>query len=230
MPKHHIPDLIRTSSTPEKSRTRPTPVRPISTKKTCTLIFIEIGFSRDLGFDKKHTEKTEKYSPLVAALMQYWGRVEFVAIPIGHAGTTLSRTLDHLTAAFSTARPRVDHTNANKGTSQPITDSNAKSHDYLLFKSLLDALIDLAQSRLLGIIRNRKRLVEALPGAIRRARAHSAATPTYTNATSQHGLATHTHRTRTTRVPEGPQSHKRAGRRIGAHLHPGPHYLRDPVP
>jgi hypothetical protein len=32
-------------------------------KKTCTLIFIEIGFSRDLGCDKKHTEKTEKYTP-----------------------------------------------------------------------------------------------------------------------------------------------------------------------
>jgi len=32
-------------------------------KKTCTLVFIEIGFSQDLGCDKKHTEKTEKYSP-----------------------------------------------------------------------------------------------------------------------------------------------------------------------
>jgi hypothetical protein len=37
-------------------------------EKTCTLILIEIGFSRDLGCDKKHTEKTEKYFPLLAAL------------------------------------------------------------------------------------------------------------------------------------------------------------------
>ena len=116
-------------------------------KKTCTLILIEIGLSRDLGCDKNHTEKTEKYSPLVAALEQYWERVEIVAIPIGDAATTLTRTLDHLTAAFSTVRLRVDHTSANKDTTQPITDSNARSHDYRLFKSLLDALTDLAHSR-----------------------------------------------------------------------------------
>ena len=138
----------------------------------------------------KHTENTEKYTPLVAAFKQHWGRVEFVAIPIGHAGTTLTRTLDHLTAAFSTVRTRVDHTSAIKNTSLPNTDSNAKRHDYRLFKSSLDALTDLAQSNLLGIIRNKKHLVEALPWAIRRNQAHSAAIPT------------HTHRTRTTRVSE----------------------------
>jgi len=85
--------------------------------------------------------------------------VEFVVISIGHAGPTLTRNLDHLTAVVSTVRPRVHHTNAKKGTSLPNTDSNAKSHDYRLFKSLLDTLTDLEQSRLLGIIRNRKRLV-----------------------------------------------------------------------
>jgi hypothetical protein len=40
-------------------------------KRTCTLILIEVGLSRDVRYDKKHTEKTEKYSPLVAALKQY---------------------------------------------------------------------------------------------------------------------------------------------------------------
>ena len=108
-----------------------------------------------------HGEDREGLPPLVAALRQHRGRVEFVSIPIGHAGTTLIRTLDHLTAAFSTDRPRASQTNANKGTSQLIMDSNAKSHDYLLFKSLLDALNDLAHARLLGIIKNMKRLVEA---------------------------------------------------------------------
>jgi hypothetical protein len=120
-------------------------------KTTCTLIVIEIGFSLDLGCDKKHMEKTEKYSPLVAALRLNWGRVEFVAIPIGYAGTMLTRTPEHLIAAFFTVRPRVDHTSVSKGTSQPTTDSNAKRRDYLLFKSLLDPLTDLAQSRLLDI-------------------------------------------------------------------------------
>ena len=142
----------------------PNPGQPNFDKKTCTLILIEIGFSRDLGCDKKHTEKTEKYFPLIAAFKQYWRRVEFVAIPIGHAGTTLTRTLDHLIAAFFTVRPRVDHTSAIKGTSLPLAYFTARSHDYRMFKSLLDALTDLAQSRLLGIIRNTKRLLEALQG------------------------------------------------------------------
>ena len=171
-------------------------------KKLCTLILREIGFSRDLGCEKKRTEKTEKYSPLDEALKQYWGRVELVAFTIGLTGTTLTRTLDHLTAAFYIIRPRVNNTSAIKGTSQPSKDSKTTSHDYRMFKSLLDALTDLSQSRLLGISKNMKRLVEALPGATRRNRAHSAATPTHTQAATQQGVATHRHRTRTTRVPE----------------------------
>ena len=80
--------------------------------------------------------------------------MELIAILIGYAGTTLTRTLNLLTAAFSTVRPRQNQLSAIKGTSQPTTDSNARSHDYRIFKSLLDALADLAQPRLLGIIRN----------------------------------------------------------------------------
>jgi hypothetical protein len=59
----------------------------------------------DLGCDIKFDKKTEKYSPLLTALGKYWGKVEFVVFPIGHADTTLTRTLSHLTAAFSTVRP-----------------------------------------------------------------------------------------------------------------------------
>jgi hypothetical protein len=70
--------------------------------------------------------------------------VEFVAIPIGHADTTLTRTLGHLTAAISTVCPRMDHTSTNTDTKKSIMDLNARSHDYRLFKSLLDALNDLA--------------------------------------------------------------------------------------
>jgi hypothetical protein len=146
------PDLIYARGVPDT----PDPGQTSFDKKLCTFVLKEIGLFQDLGCDKKHVhaEKTEKYSSLVAVLKQYWGRVEFVAIPIGHADTTLTRTLDHLTAAFSTVRPRMDHTNANTDTPQHVTDSNAKSHDYRMFKLLLDALTDLAHSRLLGIIRN----------------------------------------------------------------------------
>jgi hypothetical protein len=131
--------------------------------KQCTLILVEIDFCKDLGCDIKYNKKTEKYSPLIAALRKYWGRMEFVAFPICHAGTTLTKTLDRLTAAFSASRPLVERSRASWGISNPDTDHNAKAHDFTLFKSLLDSIADLAQSRLLGIIRNRKRLVDALP-------------------------------------------------------------------
>ena len=90
-----------------------------------------------------------------------------------------------MTAAFFTVRPRVDFAIAIMGTPPPIMDSNAKSHDYRMFKSLLDALADLAQSRLLGIMRNMKRLVDSLPRAANRHRAHSGAPPSHTHAAAQ---------------------------------------------
>ena len=92
----------------------------------------------------------------------------FVTFPIGHAGTTLKATLDHLTAAFFTARPRVERSGVSMGSTNTVTDHTARTHDYNLFKSLLDSLTDLAQSRLLSIISNKRRLVAALPGSVSR--------------------------------------------------------------
>ncbi len=138
----------------------------------------------------------------MAALIRYWGRVELIAFPVGHAGTTLIRTLHQLTTAFSTVRPITESSSTNKGDSFPAMDHNAKTHDYTLFKSLLDSLTDLAQSRFLGIIRNRKRLVDALSGGVSRHRAHSDASPLHHLATPQQEAAPPTHRTRTTRAPE----------------------------
>ena len=80
--------------------------------------------------------------------------MDFIAFPIGHAGTTLTKTLDHVTAAFSTVRPNVERTRASRGAASPATDHKARSHDYNMFKKMLDSLTNLAQSRLLGVIRN----------------------------------------------------------------------------
>ena len=128
--------------------------------------------------------------------------MKLIAFPIGHAGTTLTKTLDHLTAAFYTARPNVEGTRASKGAASPATDHNAITHEYNLFKSLLDSLTDLAQSRLLGINRNRKRVVDTLPGRARHHRAHSDASPAHRHAAYQQGATKHTHRARTTRASE----------------------------
>ena len=117
-------DLIYARGVPDT----PSP-DPISFNiKHCTL---------NLGCDIKFDEKSEKFSPLIAALKKYLGRVEFVAFPIGHAGTTLTRTLDHLTAVFSTVRPLVERSRTGKGIFSPATDHNAKAHDFTMFKSLL---------------------------------------------------------------------------------------------
>jgi hypothetical protein len=167
---------------------------------------------------KKHTEKTERYSYLVAALKKYWGRVEFVAIPIGYAGTTLTRTLDHLTAAFSTIRPRAYHTNTNQGTPQSTTRSNAKSQDYHVFKSMMGALTNLAQSRLLGIVRNKMRLVETTT------KGHLPSPSTLGRNPDAH-KGSHPYKYDPHHASPGEQCHhlKWQCNHIVAHLHPGPH-------
>jgi len=176
------PDLIHARGVTDT----PSPDPTSFDRKQCTLIIIKIGFCRDLGCDIKFEKKTEKYSPLIAALKRYWGRMEFIVFPICHAGATLTKTLDHLTAAFSTVRPTVDRSRASRSTSIPAMDHNDRAHNYNLFKSLLDSLTDLAQSRLLGIIRNRKRLVDALPGGDSH-REHSVPSPTHHHAAHQQG-------------------------------------------
>ena len=102
--------------------------------------------------------------------------MEIIAFTIGHAGVTLARTLTQLTTVFSTIRPRAKPTRASRSITDPDTDHTAKAHDYILFKSLQD----LAQSRLIGIISNLKRLVEALPDKSSNIKAHSTANTTQT--------------------------------------------------
>jgi len=99
---------------------------PTSFNKTrCTLILVEVGFYRDFGCDTKIAKKTMTYSPLIAAFNKYWGRVEIVALPIGHAGITLNKNLDHLTAAFLIVHPHVEKARASMGVTDPATDHDA---------------------------------------------------------------------------------------------------------
>ena len=128
--------------------------------------------------------------------------MEFIAFPIG--GTTLTKTLDQLAAVFSTVQPTLERSRASRGAANPATDHNAKIHDCTMFKLLLDSLMDLAKSRLLCIIKIKKRLVDDLPGGVRHHRSNSDASLAHHQATYTHqqGAATHTRRTRTTRPPE----------------------------
>ncbi len=58
------PNLIYARGIPET----PSPDSTSFDRKECTLIIFEIGFCKDLGCDVKSDKKTEKYSPLIAAL------------------------------------------------------------------------------------------------------------------------------------------------------------------
>ena len=61
------------------------------------------------------------------------------------------------------------------GVFSPDTNHNVRIHDYNLLKTLLDSITDLAQSRLLDITSNKKRLVDVMPREVSRHRAHSTA-------------------------------------------------------
>ena len=83
----------------------PTPDLDSFDRNNCSLVLFEIGFCRNLGLNDKLAKKTEKYHPLLCALRLYWGRVELVCIPIGHAGTTLLDTATDIATALAKARP-----------------------------------------------------------------------------------------------------------------------------
>jgi hypothetical protein len=125
----------------------------------CSLIIFEVGFCRDLGCHEKYTQKNEKYLPLLTALRKYWGRVELVCIPIGHAGTTLIDTANDFASALAKVRPSIAALRKNKGHKTPDTSPTALLHDKRIAKTLLNKLCSLAQTRLLGIIAHRQKKI-----------------------------------------------------------------------
>ena len=131
------------------------------------------------------------YAPLVAALKILWGKVEFVAVPIGHAGTTLQETHRHLAQALTATRPEIERCMARREVTHPETNTAARTHESCLFKNLMQTLTRLAQDRILGIIYHRQSLVHAHVGEVRRTQAKSDATPA--QEIHQQGGATHTH-------------------------------------
>ena len=155
------PDLIYVRGIPPD-------IDPFTTqfdRKDCNIIIVELGFCRDLGLPDKLLEKHTKYQPLSSALLQYWGHVDVVCIPVGHAGTTLSRTVDDLANALARVRPSIADSRRLAGHADPDHDARALKHDRKLFRRLMDSLCNLAQDRLLGIINNRRKEVAALNSA-----------------------------------------------------------------
>ena len=152
------PDLIYARGVPDS----PIPPRsPIATKE-CSLLLIEVGFCRDLGCPEKRTDKTTKYEPLLAALLKYWGAVEFVCIPIGHAGTTLHDTARDLATALARIRPHFAAKRRRQGHKTPDVDSKALKHDKTIVKALLSCISSIAQDYLINILYNREKALRAL--------------------------------------------------------------------
>jgi hypothetical protein len=70
--------------------------------------------------------------------------VEFVAVPIDRAGTTLTDTQRHLAQALSTTRPEIERRRARREVQDPEINSAARTHDSSLFKAMMQALTKLA--------------------------------------------------------------------------------------
>jgi hypothetical protein len=182
------PDLIYARGVPDT----PSPDPSTPDRKKCNLIIIEVGFCQAFGCHKRLQEKTVRYAPLVVAIKAVWRKVKFVAIPIGHAGTTLTTTQRHLAQALSATKPMIERSRAKREVPNPETHTAARTHDSSLFKTLMQALTKLAQTILLGIIHHRQNLVRAQVGETSRTRANLDATPEHE--THQQGGTTHTHK------------------------------------
>jgi len=93
-----------------------------------------------------------KCIPLLTALQRYWGRIEFVCIPIGHAGTTLIDTANDFAFTIAKVRPFIASERKRKEHKTPDTSSTALLRDKRIVKTLLNKLCSLAQTRILAII------------------------------------------------------------------------------
>jgi hypothetical protein len=113
-------------------------------RKDCSLIHFEIGFYRDLGCHKMLKEKTDRYNPLVTTLGRYWGRVDLVCIPIGHAGTILNDTATDIAIALAQVRPSIASTRKQKRRKTPEISKIALLHNMHTAKTLLDKFCSLA--------------------------------------------------------------------------------------
>jgi hypothetical protein len=139
------PDLVYARGVPNV----PNPDPSSFDKATCSLLLIEVGFGSDLNLKTKLEEKTSKYQPLMDELKKEWGNVHLVCVPIGHAGTLLAETAEHLAMALATRRPQAGRGQAPDDLS---TDRHALPHDRKLANQLLNQLSDLAATRLLHIL------------------------------------------------------------------------------
>jgi hypothetical protein len=149
LPQEYLDSLMAAGAgaAPDIIYARGVPADPFSdafNKKDCSLILFEVGFCRDLGFHEKYTQKTDKYLPLLTALRKDWGRVEFVSIPIGHAGTTLIDTAIDFASALAKVRPSIAAQRRRKGHKTPDTSSTALIHDKRIAKALLNKLCSVA--------------------------------------------------------------------------------------
>jgi hypothetical protein len=143
------PDLIYARGVPNAANPDPSSFD----KASCTLLLVEVGFGSDLNLKAKSEEKTQKYQPLIEELKKDWGGVHLVCIPIGHAGTLLAETAEHLAVALATRRPRARQ---NKTADDPPADRHALPHDRKLANNLLLQLSDLAATRLLQTLAHRQ--------------------------------------------------------------------------
>jgi hypothetical protein len=106
------PDIVYARGVPAD----PAPEIDSFNRKNCSLILFEISFCRDLGCHKKLKKKITKYNLLVTTLRHYWGRVDLICIPIGHAGTTLNDTATDIATTLAQVHHSIAATRKQRDT------------------------------------------------------------------------------------------------------------------
>jgi len=110
----------------------------------------------DLVCHKKLMKKSDKYNPLVTTFRRYWGRVDLVCIPIGHAGITLNDTASNIATALAKVLPSIATMRKRNDHKTPEISKTAILYGTRTAKTLLKKLCSLAQTRLLGILAHRQ--------------------------------------------------------------------------
>ncbi len=92
------------------------------------------GIGSNLNLKAQLEEKTQKYQPLMEELKKEWGDVHRVCVPIGHVGTLLAETAEHMAMALATRRPRASQ---GKTTDDLSANHHALPHDRKIANNLL---------------------------------------------------------------------------------------------
>ena len=136
----------RTLSTRGKFRTPPSRTQAPSTERSTALPSSRSASAATSDATQSY-KRTQISTPLGCMFASQIKKLTFAPVPVGHAGTTLSKTHQSFVNVMSATRSEIERSRTRREVINPDTDSAARSHVSTLFKSPMRTLTKLAQSR-----------------------------------------------------------------------------------